>query len=184
MQTFVTMTGQVLKSLSYLMRSSPSSLDTGEAVFPLFSYTVIQQNASTTMDIETGDPQSPQAPKNHVDLVIATYTNIRTLHPILQSLFRDDNLKNAFLEAVDREKALIMERSQDLEDHEISKYQKAFVTMIEDEEYENNAGALELFLYEVMGFKKSETRLQMEKEILSYLGVMRALDQGERRGDQ
>ena len=141
----------------------------------------MHENLCTTMNARINDSQSPhrlQYSQNLIDQVIATYANIRTLHPVLQTLFRDIEPKNAFFAAVNREKDLIQSRSQDLGDHEITKYQKAFITMMEDEKTKSSAGVLELFLYEMLGFKKSETRLQMEAEILSYFGMKQAVDQG------
>jgi hypothetical protein len=145
-----------------------------DKVAPLpFGLTTISANTLMTMSTSEG------VTYDKISMIIASYAQIKELHPVLKTLFDNQELKQSFFDNLKRDIGWIKGRSQNLRDHEITVYQKAFITMYEDRADRNNAGVLEMYMYEVLGFTKSATRQVMEKEIISFLGMKKALTEGK-----
>lgn len=83
--------------------------------------------------------------------LLTYYRRTVKLHRTVQVLCRSDQHKQLFKKCLNHELKVIRARSQNLRDHEISIYQKAFVTLMNNGE--DHMAGLELYTEEILGLK-------------------------------
>lgn len=83
--------------------------------------------------------------------LVANYSNIEILHPLVSELCQTPGYKRKFHKAVTHDLKVIAARSDDLADHEINVYQKAFKILMGKDE--DRIGGIEVYVDEVLGLR-------------------------------
>ena len=97
--------------------------------------------------------ESDCASLNVVDLrlrgILNDYRNIEVLHPTVSKLFSSPELRELFFNSLNQDLSIVSARSQNLADHEISLFQKAFAILMRNED--NHVPGIELYVDELLG---------------------------------
>lgn len=102
---------------------------------------------SRIMNVETEALTGSEDAK-FIDLLSYYRKTVRT-HRIVYDLCQSDQHKQLFKKCLNHELLVIKSRSQNLRDHEISVYQKAFATLMSHQE--NPRGGIALYAEEILG---------------------------------
>ncbi len=92
--------------------------------------------------------------------LVGNYTAMELLHPIVAEMSKDRNFKRMFWRVLGHEYEVINQRSQVLADYEITAAQKAFKTLVDNED---EIGAVEIYCDEILGLtaKSDNEKSQM-----------------------
>ncbi|KAL8730331.1 MAG: hypothetical protein Q9181_004690 [Wetmoreana brouardii] len=123
----------------------------------LVSYTSICDEqvirSSSVMDTGTQSPYlaaATVANQRHEQLV-KVYGPVKTLHPAVKALHKSPAEYRMLQDTMDNHYKLLLGRSQDLADYEITVYDAAFMTLIQDAK--THMGAVAIFVEELLGMK-------------------------------
>lgn len=103
----------------------------------------------------TNGPSTPLEPV--VKKLLQEYRSIEILHPLLQKLFESSAQKALFASIAQQDYDKLMARSQDLADHQINAYEKAFCLLMEKED--DRVGGLEIYVEKVLGIRSTSTKV-------------------------
>lgn len=92
---------------------------------------------------------APEEPGDRLRDVLNKYRNLKVLRPIISNLCEDDETKKLFKKCLTQDLSVIQARSQDLVNHEITVYQKAFVILMNNED--DHVGGIEIYFDELLG---------------------------------
>lgn len=90
------------------------------------------------------------ATQRHEQLV-KQYCSIKTIHPAVKNLQQSQAAYRMFQDTMSNHYKLLLGRSQDLADYEITVFEAAFMTLIQDAK--THAGAVAIFVDELLGLK-------------------------------
>ncbi len=85
--------------------------------------------------------------------ILNYYRPIEVLHSTVQDMCNSDVFKKHFQKVLQHDLEVLQQRSQELNDHEISSMQKAFVVLMEDGDH---IAGIELYVEEIVGLKMVE----------------------------
>jgi len=98
-------------------------------------------------------PPNTQSPSTTLEPIVHSlvqkYQSVEILHPFLQTLFESGPQKTLFTTVAQHDYDVLKSRSQNLADHEISSYQKAFCILMENED--DRIGGLEIYVEKILG---------------------------------
>lgn len=83
--------------------------------------------------------------------IIHSYRSTRALHPVISDMFETPEFKRMFWASMNHDLHVILQRSQNLADGEITPMQKAFKVLMN--RIEDELAAIELYVEEILGLK-------------------------------
>ena len=118
-----------------------------------------QLKSSATMDANSLSSR----PNKEAKLleILGYYRPIDVLHPTVRKMCESIAFREHFKKGLQHDLAVLKSRSQDLEDHEISLTQKAFVELMEEEE-EDKISGIEIYVEEIIGLKMVEDKDKLQ----------------------
>ena len=91
--------------------------------------------------------------------ILSYYRPIEVLHSTVREMFESIAFKEHFNRILQHDLQVLRRRSQDLDDHEISLTQKAFVIMMEEE---GQIPGVEIYVEEIIGLKVVEDKDKLQ----------------------
>lgn len=92
---------------------------------------------------------APEEGDDRLRDILNKYRNLEVVHPMISNLCKDDETKDLFKKCLTQDLSVIEARSQDLVNHEITVYQKAFVILMNNED--DHVGGIEIYIDELLG---------------------------------